>query len=287
MRIVYPTYYEESVDTAYPFESFATRTNGSITIEDDIFVDGRFFPPDGRNDLFLSSIIVAEETTLIVSDPNGEVGRGYFDRSAPPEYVTFYAEGRGEIYIGLLQGSFARDELTDPIPRGLSKIAGWPTGTYNFTSDQTRFAATVVVPQPQETVRSIRLDSGAIFYGDVVLVGENGVQFTNPSAINFFNSSSSGSDDVIQMDIVGDPLFSRRGCESADVVTDQDLVLEAIVFSDVLLLSSSAFGSGTTKILPDDRGGFTILVGTESGNEQPALRVLPIQNGLEVSFISG
>ena len=277
MRTIYPTYYNEAINAAYPFESLATRNNGTVFIEDDIFVDGRFFPPDGRHDLYLSSIVVQDEVTLVISNANGEVGRGYFNRNSPPETVNFYAEGRDNIYVGLLQGFVKKDTATDPNQRGLQKIAGWSNGTYIFTSDQTRFAASVVVPQPQAAVRSIRLDSGAVFYGDVILVGENGVQFTNPSAIGEASSSSSSTyarffDGVIRMDVVGDPLFVRRGCDSESVPTDQDILIQKIVFD------------GKT-VLPDARGGFTLSVGTESSNDSPALRITPVQNGLEVNFI--
>ena len=279
MRTVYPTYGEESVDAAYPFESGATRTSGDASIEDDVFVDGRFFPPDGRWDLYISSIVVSEEVVITIADASGTMGTGSFTRNDPPEYVTFATETG--IYLGLLQGYSVRDSVTDPIKRGLHKLAGWSNGTYTFSASATRFAATVVVPQPQECVRAIRLDSGAIFFGDVYLVGENGVQLTNASS-QFLSSSSSGIalvqghrfDDVIRVDIIGDPLYVRRGCEGEEVVTDQDILVQSLVFK------------GTT-ILPDVDGGLNLTVATQGASEQPALRVLPIQYGLEVSFING
>lgn len=52
MRLIHPTYYAETTDTDYPFESGVSRSNQQVTIDPDVFVDGRLFPPDGRADLF-------------------------------------------------------------------------------------------------------------------------------------------------------------------------------------------------------------------------------------------
>lgn len=279
MRVVYPTYYEESVDAAYPFESGSTRTNGEVSIEDDVFVDGRLFPPDGRHDVYISSIKVGDEVVITLSDGGGVLGTGAFNRNAPPEYVSFNTDTG--IHLGILQGCVIRDAPADPIKRGLHKLAGWSDGEYTFSPSATRLAATVVVPQPQDCVRAIQLDSGALFFDDVYLVGENGVQLTNPSE-KFVSSSSSGIalqrgrrfDNVILVDIVGDPLYVRRGCAGESVVTDRDVLIESLVFK------------GNT-ISPDDTGGINLMVATQDVSDAPALRVTPVDYGLEVGFING
>jgi hypothetical protein len=276
MRIVYPTYHEESVDADYPFESGASRSNGGVTIENDVFVDGRLFPPDGRRDLFISAIEIDDEVTITLSDGAGEVGSGTFDRNTAPEYVTFYSADDA-VYLGLLQGSMAKFVGGTP-EAGLSKLAGWPDGIYNFAQNQTRFAATVVVPQPQRVVRSIVLDSGAVFRDHVVLYGERGVQLTIPELKGSSSSSDrrflgfAGYRGMIRVDVVGDPLFVRRGCEDRSVDTKQDVLITGIVFD------------GHT-ITPDDTGGFLLTLAALDASDRPALRIIPEMHGLRIGFI--
>jgi hypothetical protein len=269
MRVTLPTYYDESVDTAYPFDPSATRTNGQVAIENDVFIDGRLYPPGGRHDLFIASIEVGEQVTISLSDGRGALGSGSFTRNAPPSWVDFFADG--EIYLGCLLGYPVGD-------RGLSKLAGWPDGTYTFQMPQTRFAATVVVPQPQACVRTVRLESGEIFHGDVPLVGENGVQLT---VVNQDGSSSSlggqfgvwhGWEEIIRVDVVGDPLFVRRDCEAEGAPVERDRLLKTIQFDEENI---GPHGSGTVQL----------LVGyIENYAQEPALRVVPIPNGIRMFF---
>ena len=267
MRITHQTYYEESIDAAYPFDTSATRTNGRVGLDDDIFADGRFYPPDGRHDLFVDSIVVADEVTISLSNERGVIGDGSFDRNDPPSKVSFEADGN--IHLGVLVAH----------PNGLSKIAGWPNGTYVFSAAQTRFAATVVTPQPQVCVRTIRLESGAIFHGNVVLVGENGVQLTLGRDAGSSSSSGAGYadwqtwDSDIRVDVIGDPLFVRRGCEDEGTETERAQLLKKFVFDGI-------------DIEPGINGGVQLTSGPGTGGaDDPALRVTPILNGLKVTFI--
>lgn len=261
MRITYPTYYEESVDTNYPFEATASRTNGVVTIENDTFVDGRLFPPHGERGLFISKIVVAAEVKIYLSDSRGEIGYGVFDRDDPPDTVTFTT---GRVHLGLLQSGSEG---------GLAKLSGWSDGEYVFLAAQTKFAASVVVPQPQVGVRSITLESGEVFDSDVTIVGEKGVQFTAP---RYETSSSSSSQmrhsaEAIRVDVVGDPLFLRRACEGANF--RRDAVITGINFDGTL-------------VEPDSNGGFLLTIAHSSGN-RPALRLVPVTNGLGIGFVSG
>lgn len=266
MRLIHPTYYAETTDTDYPFESGVSRSNQQVTIDPDVFVDGRLFPPDGRADLFLASIDVGPAITLTLADGRGVVGAGTFPRDDVPEFVTFYTPNGA--YIGLLQGY---------PPFGLRKLTGWSNGVHNFTAAQTRFAATVVAPQPQETVRSVRLESGAVFFGDVILVGERGVQLTMRRAREA-QSSSSGpgvwqyASDIVRIDVVGDPLFKRRACDDENLEPPSPVYLQGVVFE------------GNT-IRPDVEGGLQIALATSGDEDQPALRVAQETNGLRIEFV--
>lgn len=260
MQIEHPTYYDENKDTDYPFESGASRSNGDAVIAQDAFVDARLFPPSGRHDIFISSIEVGENIVITLSDRSGVLGTGSFTRDVPPDFVTFHTTS--DVYLGILVGTPTT---------GLSKISGWPSGTYAFSITQTRFAATAVVPQPQEAVRAIQLDSGALFHDDVTLVAEKGIQLTIPN----LGSSSSGfankCEELVRFDVVGDPLFRRRGCEEEGATTNVGQVLQSIVLN------------GDT-INPDTSGRFNVVLGSPTGNKS-ALRILPENYGLRIEFL--
>ena len=277
VRINYPEQWDEAATMEYPFESGVSRNNGVFTIDNDVFIDGRIFPPDGRHDVFISSIVIAEEIRITLADSSGELGFGVFDRVDPPTWVAFYiSENTAErIHVGILVGHPTI---------GLTKLAGWPSGTYEFSIGQTRFAASVVVPQPQQCVREIQLESGALFHGDVTLVGEKGVQLTVQHLIGSSSSSSLGVgpwladvENRIRVDVVGDPLFLRRECldEGAQVPIDLSRVLQGITWEH---------GGAQTVIYPNDRGRLSFFVGSEAGGD-PALRVIPQLNGLKIEFM--
>jgi len=278
MRINYPAYHAESSDANYPFEANISRSNGDITIENDIFVDARFYPPDGRHDIFISEIVVADEMKITISSGTGAVGFSTFKRSAPPHYIRFIStdDDDEQVYVGQLISLVTEPQPTtsNTMKSTLYKLAGWPAGKYTFTMNQTRFAAMCVVPQPQKCVRAIQLASGALFHGDVTLVGENGVQLTMYPFTPVLSSSSSNTItdiDRIRVDVVGDPLFKRRECDDNGLgITDLGRILQA-------------FQLGTDTIEPYN-GDFSLTVGAASG-EQPALRIIPEQNALRFEYI--
>lgn len=273
MRVDFPSYYQESVDSAYPFASDATRRNGDVVIDDDVFVDGRLFPPDGRHDLFLASVEIGETVTLRISDGDGPVGFGEFSRGAPPDVLHFHTDDGA--YLGLLQ-SYPGDavQIADGGSadggRGLSRLAGWPDGTYQFSSSQTRFSASVVVPQPQVGVRDVVVGTD-VFSDEVVLVGEKGVQLTVPDS---GSSSLPGADEQIRVDVVGDPLFVRRNCEESGLEYVGGPFLRALVFDG-------------NEIVAGPGGGVTITVGADPPGARPALRVLPTTSGVKIEFAGG
>jgi hypothetical protein len=257
-RITFPTYRRANLNRAYPFDDASTRTNGEVTIGDDVFVDGFLHPIGADAELHISSIRVKVDSVVVsLSDGAGPVGTGTFVPNAIPDLLTFTDDYSRP--IGVLV----------PYADGLKKIAGWSENTYQFLSTQTRFAATVYAPQPQRGVRGVVLPSGALFAGDVKLVGERGVQLTNyqaPAGRSDLDSLTVASNEI-RVDIVGDPLFNRRSCE------DFGESFEAVR----LLQTINGVGA-------DANGDFKITVGnTDISN--PALRVRVIENGLSIGFI--
>lgn len=274
MRITQPTYYDESIDTAYPFDASSSRSNGAILIPDNVFVDGRLYPPNGRYDTFISSIEVGDQVIVTLSDGSGLVATGEFTRSSPPSHIDFYTATN--IYAGALYASPNADE-------GLAILAGWDNGIYEFRLPHTRFAPTVITPQPQKCVRRIKLESGEVFFGDVTLVGENGVQLTVVNQDGYSSSSSHNGDyitwdkysTIIRADVVGDPLAKRKECDAQNDIPDSANVLKKIRFE-------------STEIPPHGRGSVNIFVGLATGYaDDPALRIENVTNGLRLNFLSG
>lgn len=272
MRVLYPTYYDESVDAAYPFAGNVSRSNGSVRIDDDIFVDARLYPPDGSHDLYVSEINIGNEITVTLANGGGEVATGSFDRNDPPDEIHFTTSSGA--YVGLLRGYVNKKDTNSIGIRGLRKLAGWSDGTYSFGAVSTQFAPTVVVPQPQQCVRSITLESGEVFTGDVYLVGERGVQLTvNDAVLSSSSSQSISFDNVIRVDVIGDPLYVRRECEDEGIDMTSDRIIKKIRFDGSL-------------IEPDETGGFKLMVGKDAtSSDAPALRLTPIVNGLRVGFL--
>lgn len=263
MRVEHPTYYQEAVGAAYPFDDAASRYNGTVRIDNDVLVDARIYVPDGPADVFISRVEVSDQVTIRIASSRRELASGSFGRNQPPDYVTL--TDVDDVFVGVLQGFPGEGVHPDAgavttTSRGFAKLCGWPDGSHDFRSEQTRFAATVVTPQPQRGVRSVRTADGDLFFDDVILVGERGVQLSVES-------------DAIRVDIVGDPLFVRRRCAAEGVSLEAGNALRGIVLND-------------ETIFPSLYGGLTMVVG--GGDEsalRPGLRIKAIDGGLEIGFV--
>lgn len=259
MRVEHPTYYGEVLNQDYPFETGVSRSNGRATIDRDVFVDGRIFPPRAVGTVYLSEITAGAKTVLTIADSSGPLGQASFWRQKLPRTLTFHSSAGA--YLGV---------LVSPDAAALGKLSGWPNGRYVFLPEQTRFAATVVVPQPQVCVRAVETGDGRHFTGDVYLVGERGVQLTVPPRESSSEINGCFSGDV-RVDVIGDPLFARRQCLEEGVMLEDPRLLQEIVFAGVALR-------------PDNSGRFHLRVGTPEGTK-PALRILPELAALRIEFV--
>lgn len=252
MRINYPTYHEELMKVKYPFSETATLTNGDVFIENDIFVDGRIFPPLASVTTFISGITIDITCSIVLSDEKGIVGIAEFEKSNPPSVVNFYSNTNA--YVGLLVGYEHG---------GIKKLTNWPVGSYEFSSQATCFSPTVLVPQPQECVRSITLADGSVFTGPVALVGENGVQLTCPK----------DEENTIQVDIVGDPLYTKRLCNEEAATFSNDTIFKILDYDG-------------TSIKADNNGSINITIAIQE-HESPALRITKDgANSIKIGFVS-
>lgn len=258
VRILYPDYRRENLDRLYPFDDQATLTNGRVAIPKDVFVDGRLYPIGADEHLYLLSIVVDPSTVLLtIADSGGPVGTASFPANDPPGVLSF--EDEYERPIGILVCW----------EKNLAKLSGLANGTYTFLESQTRFAATICVPQPQAGVRALQIPTGEIFTGEVFLVGEDGVQLTcfqAPAGRTDLDHLSVEPNEI-RVDIVGDPLFRRKIC------ADQEHSYEYVRVAQTI-----------NGIRPDIEGNFQFTVGSHTTNI-PALRLTPVENGLEISFL--
>jgi hypothetical protein len=199
-RILFSQFRDEQSDSRYPFSDTATlASNGStpaVTIAADTFVDASLFPIGSAGQLYLSSITVAPDViTVAIGDASrpGLIFSSYAPTAAPENGVLPFVDNYGRP-AGMLLSS----------PLNLSRFSTWPAGTYQFAATATAFVAGVCVPANEPGVRGLLTANGTLLAGDVWLVGDAGVAV---------RQVSSG---VVQVDVVGVPLFKRFVCEPLD-----------------------------------------------------------------------
>jgi len=187
--IVFGDWRDDNQQRKFPFADDALLTNGTLEIPNSLFIDGRLYPIGGTEDLYLSSI--EREGSIIsfaiTAAGAGELAVGGYDVTNIPENgeIAFYdAYGRP---AGMLLST----------ETALEAFSGLSTGTYEFISEQARFATVVVVPQPEVGVRGFILPSGETIFGDVWFVGENGVVVRKDT------------DGSLRVDLIGDPFAEQ------------------------------------------------------------------------------
>ena len=254
-RIIFPQWPEENETTKYPFSSIASLTNGKDVILEGTFLDAALYVIGAGAGLRLSKVVVTNgDVTLYVGDPdNAELASGSFLVTAPTNSVSLFdAYGRP---AGILVSDSIR----------LSALAGWGTGTHEFSIVQTEFCASVCIPTPEVGLRGIMLDDGTLLTGDVWLVGGDGVAITVTSA---------GSLPVIKVNIVGDNLYLRQACGDSALFKTPRFVT-SITFDD---------GREVVTVTPDDNGDIKFLV-NNSITADTVLRIHPTQDGNVVEVV--
>jgi len=228
-KLVFKDWRNANKQRRYPFADRVTASNSQITISDNVFVDGRLYPIGGNEELFLSRVTKNANalTFAIRATGTDELATATFALDAIPENgeVAFFDSYNRP--AGILLSS-----ETD-----LQGFSGIDAGVYEFTHDETQFAASVVVPQPAPCVRGIVLENGTFFTGDIWLVGEDGIILRE-------------EDGAIRIDIIGDPFAARKLCE--DEVADDSEVSTLAPYCPIKTING---------ITPDDLGNYQLLVG--------------------------
>lgn len=246
-RLLFPEFREEQQISRYPFgDNCDLITDGNLVLDPGLLLDASLFPIGDYPQLSLRTITVAytQITFTIGNDTFPDLLSGTYDPASPPEVVTLYQDDR----IG---GMLVPDLTT------LAVLQSWPAGVHTFPSGSAEFVPSVNLSYPDPGVTGFVLPDGDIVSGDIWLVGDAGVVLSNPE------------ENVIRFDIVGDPLFRRRQCETEDTTFATPSYLKTI-----------------NQLPPDSLGNFRILVGSLL-NLTPALRIEPTnENGLHI-YVAG
>lgn len=236
---------DEQSASRYPFADTATLVDdlGNV-LPADLFADATLYPIGGVEGVYLSQLSVAVDgqITLGIGDVN----------TALMASVTFDPLIDAPLLLLDLSGRPAGVIVLDPLQA--IELQGWQLGTYTFSQEATEFVAACVIPTPEIGVRGLQSPDGYVATGDVWLIGENGVVLREV-------------DGYIRIDIVGDPLFRRRLCESLD------------------LFVTPAFVKTINGIGPNQYGSFNFMVVDEVSGDT-LLRLSPVNdNQLRITAI--
>jgi hypothetical protein len=254
-RILFPQFRDEQSSSRYPFvdgATLASNTTGLI-ISADLFVDASFFGIGGAGKLYLSAVTVSSQNVTITIGDTGASGKFFstFNALSPP------ADGR--LNFQDAYGRPAGVMITDPSRGGteaLTVFSSWALGTHRFNQDATEFVSTVVIPAAEPGVRALLTADETLHTGDVWLIGKGGVVIR------------AEGDDVIRVDIVGEPLFKRFVCAPQTEFPTRTFL-------------RTINGCG-----PDEFGNF-IFTATDKLVDNPAIRIFPNNDTLTFTNVGG
>jgi hypothetical protein len=184
---------EQQAPSKYPFADRATlRTNTGLDLPADTFLDAIVYPPGVLSQPRITQVVIVNRViTIHVGDATQpSLATTAFDPLFPPDEL-FLTDAYGRP-AGVLVSEIER----------LTALQAWPQGTHVFALTAAEFAASCTIPLPAYGVSGFQVED-RIMTDDVWLVGENGV------TVRWI-------DDAIRIDIVGDPLFIRRGCDDVE-----------------------------------------------------------------------
>lgn len=197
-EIVYAEWRNQAEQVNYPFAGAATLVNAEGTAFDrDLFDDARLYPVGGDYGLYLRRVEVSDDYVrfhLAVALNDTEIAYADLDLLAIP------SSGLVPVYdlFGRSAGVFVSSQVRlEGVPGLFSK------GDTIFPAEATNFAPTVVVPMPDVGVRGFLTDAGAMVFGSVYLVGEQGIVL-------------SLEDGAIRVDALGNPYAKREDCQNQD-----------------------------------------------------------------------
>lgn len=263
-RILYPEWRDQLDSTKYPFSALAHLKNdtGQIILEGCIS-DAHLYPIGGKARLYLSKVTITNQAiTFTLGDEEvAQRATGVLTLADNADHVALYDEY--DRPAGILISEQAR----------LAAFLGWGVGTFEFTVEETEFAATCCMPAPELGVRALVLEDGSVFAGQVWIVGDDGVVVRRETEVLADACGTTGTRDVIRVDIVGDPLFRRRLCTAGELFS-----VPRVVRGLRVTHSGPTFTS-----LPQD--GNISLQANDALAPAPAMRVRTTDDGLLIETV--
>jgi len=249
-RIIFPNFRDEQSDSRYPFADTASLRDatGVLNIPRAGFIDAVIYAIGRDLKARLARVIVTNDTVslVIVNSGNKELARGVYNQLTPPAtgYIPLYDN------YARPAGLFILTQNT------MAVMAGWGVGTHTFTASAAEFVSTVVIPAQEECLRAVSNDD-QFFTGDVWIIGGNGVVVREDE------------ENVVRIDITGEPLFKRILCGDGDIPFNPPNTLRTIN------------GCG-----PDTYGNFTLTVVGHTVDD-PVLRIYPHGGVLHITAVGG
>jgi hypothetical protein len=219
-EIRHPEFRDELEFTNYPFADTASLVNDAGEfLQPDLFLDASFYVLGAAERLYLSGLHVAHDrVTLTLGDAvAARLATGDFSLTDPADSVRFLdLFGRP---AGLLISTSER----------LASLGSWAVGDHVFSLGQTEFVASVCLPVPDAGLTGLRATAGNAIGGDVWLVGESGIVLSAVEEQTPQLDGTNVAQQVIRVDVVGDPLFRRRLCEVPDFFVNPRFVRQLII----------------------------------------------------------
>lgn len=267
MSIVHPQWRDSHRETAFPFSlTAALTTDTDKTLPTGAFLDGVLQLPGGVVPFHLLSIDVGYETaTLQFGDATRDnLVHGVVDLQDPQEITELVDDSQRS--FGALIGD----------PTVLRQINGWGLGLHTFRRGRAELAAAVCVALPSVGVSGLSTADGQVHAGDVWIVGERGVVVRTamqsapaPCAVRLEQS-------VVRVDVVGDPLFRRRGCND-----------EAGAYATPRVIRKIRFKQGATEFVCEpDQYGVIPMTASNLAVDKAAL-LLRVESGRIILEIAG
>lgn len=256
----------------YPFADTSTLVNSSGDFfAPDTFIDAALYPIGNGSRLYVSKVVITNSSCEMTlgSENTEDLATGSFD------FADVLALADSDRFILRFYDDYERPAgiiVSDKVR--LAIFQTWLVGTHAFELEQTELAATVSFPTPQEGVRGFSLEDGSYFAGDVWIVGEDGVVVTGETLNIIDEDGDMDSYNVIRVDIVGDPLFQRRLCDSPGYFQTPKFI------QTVTMINSCR----RVVLTPDDRGSINITAGNNDV-EDSVLRIRPLVNGMLIEAV--
>lgn len=269
-RILFPQFRDEQADSRYPFADNASllSVERGLDIGRDTFIDASLYVINGARQAYISAITVTPTDVVItIGDVSAKKrATGTYSALSPPETGIVNLFDDWNRPCGMLLAVTESALANTPSKQasiGLAQFAAWPAEEHTFRPPDAQFVASVVIPASAPGVRGLSPETGELLTGDVWLLGDRGVVVRQ------------NGDDIIRIDIVGEPLFQRYLCQAdgSEAVTTPYGQFQSRIFVNTIN------GCG-----PDAYGNFT-LTATAHGATDTVLRVFAQDGNLKIDAV--